>query len=292
MPVLFLLLWSSGIFFLKVGLNYAPPFALLSLRLLFSALVLTTIAGLLRSRWPSWKEIGHLSITSFFSQVLYAGGLILALTQQVSPGLIILIVGAQPALTAIISIFLFKESTTPSVWIGLFLGFFGLGFVVLNPLLTGIISAAGAALSLLALIGITVGTVLQKRLCSQMDLFTGTAIQSWAGSMIFALLAFSFESLNIRWELPLFVVICYLAFGISVGALYLLYSMIKRGKLIQVTSIFYFVPPLTAIMDFLILGNKLSGTVLIGMAIIIMGIILINLSDLREFLSPRFKKIS
>lgn len=292
MPILFLLLWSSGIFFIKEGLNYAPPFVLLSLRLFLSAFVLAIIAFVVRSRWPSWKEMSYLSLTSFFSQVLYVGGLILALTQQVSPGLIILIIGTQPALTAILSILLFKESPLPSVWVGLFLGFFGLGLVVVNTLATGVISPAGAGLSLLGLVGITVGTFLQKRLCSQIDLFSGTAIQSLVGGIIFVLLAWSFESMEVRWEWPLLWIVSYLAFAVSVGAICLLYTMIKRGKLIQVTSIFYFVPPLTAILDYFILGNVLSYTTLIGMFIIIMGVLLINLTDLREFLSPDFKKIS
>lgn len=292
MPILFLLLWSSSIFFIKAGLNYTTPFVLLSLRLFLSTLVLTTIVFVIRSRWPSKKELGYLFITSLFSQVLYAGSLILALNENVSPGLIILIIGAQPVLTTVISIIVFEEKTSLPIWIGLFLGFSGLALVVVHTLFAGIISPMGAGLSLLALLGLTAGTVLQKHLCSHINLFNGTAIQSLVGGIIFLILALSFESLKIQWTWQLAGIIAYLGLAVSVTAVCLLHTMIERGKLIQVGSIFYIMPPLTAILDYFILGNTLTYISLLGMSIIMIGVFLVNRANLRMFVSPNFKDIS
>jgi drug/metabolite transporter (DMT)-like permease len=274
MPALFVFLWATGFIGGKFGLPYAEPFTFLGLRFSIVLLLFLAISLIMRAPWPTdWRLIGHIAISGILVHAVYVGGVFSSLKLGLSTGVSALIVGMQPVLTAVIAVWFLGEQVRPRQWLGLTLGFAGILLVVSSKLTGG--GFDGVWPSVIALFGITIGTLYQKRYCTTMDLRTGSVIQFAAASIAIWTLALLFETLAVDWTPSFVFALGWLVVVLSLGAISLLMALIRRGVASKVASLFYLVPPLTAFLGYLMFGEQLGGTELAGMAATAVGVYLV-----------------
>jgi drug/metabolite transporter (DMT)-like permease len=187
-------------------------------------------------------------------------------------GVVALIVGVQPLLTAFLSASMVGERVSRRQWAGLVLGFGGVALVVWNKLGVAGISGAGLTFSLLALVGITLGTLYQKRFCAELDLWSGSVIQFVAAALALLPFALAFETMRVVWSGEFAFALGWLIFVLSLGAISLLHLLIRRGAATRVSALFYLTPPTTALMAWLAFGEKLGLPAIAGMAIAAIGV--------------------
>ena len=274
---LFVLLWSTGFIGAKLGLPYAEPLTFLALRMALVATLLLVVAVVTRAPWPvsrrAWVDV---VVTGLLVQCGYLGGVFTAIYHGMHAGVAALIVGLQPLLTAVGAAFFLGERSTRLQWVGLTLGFVGVALVVSNGLASEGVTTTSLALATLALVSITAGTIYQKRYGGAMDFRTGGIIQyTSTGVVLFALAAMT-ESMHVTWSGPFIFALAWLVLVLSIGAISLLFILIKRGKATAVSSLFYLTPPVTAIMAYLLFGEALTPVALLGMAIAVVGVALVN----------------
>lgn len=279
MPAVFVLLWSTGFIGAKFGLPYAEPFTFLLLRMLAVAGLLAVVALVTRAPWPrSWRLAGHIAVAGLLVHAIYLGGVFFAISQKVPAGIASLIVGIQPLLTAALAGWLLGERVSARQWGGLLLGLIGVGMVVSEKITAGSGSVLGLATAVAALIGITLGTLYQKRHCTGMDLRTGATIQYAATAAAFAAVAPLTESMRVQWTGEFVFALTWLTLVLSVGAIFLLFVLIRRGAAARVASLFYLTPPVTAVVAWAMFDERLGVVALAGMAMTVVGVALVNRS--------------
>ena len=276
-PTVFVLLWSTGFVGAKFGLPYAEPFTFLAIRFSIVAIILFVIVLIFRAPWPSRPMMYfHLAVSGILLHGIYLGGVFAAIHHGVSAGVSAVIVGAQPVLTAILIGPLIKERVGVLQWLGILLGFAGVALVVWEKLDLNGADTTGFALCVMGLFGITLGTIYQKHHCTNMDLRSGSLVQFTATLVFIWCCAWWLESGIIQWSPPFFFALAWLSIVLSVGAITLLMLMIRHGAAAKVASLFYLVPPVTALMAFFLFDETLASTALSGMAMTAIGVILVN----------------
>jgi drug/metabolite transporter (DMT)-like permease len=271
------LLWSTGFIGAKLGLPYAEPFTFLGLRFVVVALLLLALALSMRASWPaSWPEAGHIAVAGLLLHGVYLGGVYTSINHGVQAGVSALIVSIQPLFVALAAGPVLGERVTRLQWLGLLLGLAGVALVVWNKLELGLGTPLGMALSGVALVGITVGTLYQKRFCNEMDLRSGNVIQFAAAAAAMLALAPWFETMRVRWTGEFIFAFAWLCLVLSVGAITLLYLLIRRGAASQVSSLLYLMPPCTALIAFFVFGETLGPISLAGMVCVAVGVALVN----------------
>jgi drug/metabolite transporter (DMT)-like permease len=274
-PIFFVLLWSTGFIVAKFGLPYAPPLTFLLLRCLVVVAVLLPIVLIWRAPWPQ-GSIRHVAVAGLLLQAGYLGGVWCAIKLGMPAGLSALIVGMQPILTAAAAP-LIGERVLPRQWVGLLLGLMGVALVVYAKINLVGLSATAIGYCLFALVAITAGTMYQRRFCPRFDLRTGSVIQFAATVLVLLPLAIVFEHLDfslskVMWT-PQFVgALLWSVFALSIGAIFLLFKLIRRSDATQVTSLLYLTPPTTAVMAWLMFGEAFSLLGIVGMVVAVAGV--------------------
>ncbi|MGY0779267.1 DMT family transporter [Azospirillum argentinense] len=282
MPGVFVLLWSTGFIGAKYGLPYAEPLTFLLVRLGLVAAILGLVALVTGAPWPkSWAEAGRIALAGLLVHGVYLTGVFCAIAKGMPAGVTALIVGIQPLLTAALSGPLLGERVSGRQWVGFLMGLAGVGLVVGEKLHFDSTDALGIGLALAALLGITFGTLYQKRHGTAMDLRSGAAIQYAATAAVLAVLAPLFETMHIDWTGEFVFALLWLSFVLSVGAIFLLFLLIRRGAAARVASLFYLVPPVTAVIAWAMFGERLGLLALSGMALAVAGVALVNRSAKR-----------
>ncbi|HRP24251.1 MAG TPA: DMT family transporter [Thauera sp.] len=276
-PLLFVLLWSTGFIGAKFGLPYAEPLSFLVTRYVLVIGLMTLIALAMRAPWPaSPLEALHIGITGVLVHALYLGGVFMSIHRGLPAGISALVVGMQPLLTAALAGLLLGERVSARQWIGLALGFGGVALVVGSK--AGVDGAGGEALvhmlipALAALLGITAGTLYQKRFCPRFDLRTGSVLQFLPSLALTALVASQTETLHIEWSGEFIFALLWLVVVLSVGAISLLNLLIRSGSAVNVASLFYLTPPTTALIAWAMFGEQLSLVAIAGMAVAVSGV--------------------
>ena len=266
---LFVLLWSSGAIFSKWGLAHASPFAFLLMRFAIAFMALLLIMPLMKFQMPRGsRAVGYALATGVVLLGAYQIFYLLALDLKVTPGVIATVMGVQPILTAVIM----ERRHSFSRSLGLLLGLAGLVLVVYQGIGLAGLSWAGMLYALLALASMTAGTLMQKRITHNP---LGTLpLQYLAGLLVCAVFV-PFQPFHFEHSAGFVVPVLWMGLVVSVLATLLLYRMIARGNLVNVTSLFYLVPAVTAVMDYLIFGNKLAALSVLGMAMIIIGLMFV-----------------
>jgi drug/metabolite transporter (DMT)-like permease len=274
-PFLFVILWSSGFIGAKFGLPYAEPLTFLLWRFGFATLLLLAMALATKAPWPATLiQALHIAISGVLVNAFYIGGVFCSIYQGVPAGIVSLIAGLQPLLTAVVAGRLLGEKVYPRQWAGFFLGLAGVVLVLQNKISFAGSSALGLSLAIFALFGISAGTLYQKRYCGQMDLRSGGVIQFAASALVLLILAPVFETMRVQWTAPFIFTMIWLVLVLSLGAISLLNLLIRRGEASRVASLFYLVPPVTSLMAFFFFGEKLGGTALAGMLLTVTGVAL------------------
>lgn len=277
MAAVFILLWSSGFIGTRLGLPYAEPFTFLLVRFWIVTVLFLGVTLRTRASWPSgWDQIGHFAVAGVLMHAVYIGGVFSAINSGLQTGVTALLVSLQPILTACVVGQLFGEKVTARQWVGFILGLGGVALVVSDRLSLHSGGLIGIVFSACALVGITAGTLYQKKYCSEMDLRSGAVIQYAAAGVAMLLAAPVLEDLRIQWTTEFIIALAWLSLGLSLGAVTLLYVLIRRGKAVNVVSLFYLVPPCTSLMAYALFGETLDLKAVVGMAVATVGVALVN----------------
>jgi len=275
MPAIFVLLWASGFIGAKYGLPAAPPSSFLLIRFALVIAILLPVSWLVGARWPArpiqWL---HLAVAGVLVQAGYLGGVFHAIDRGMSAGLSALIVGLQPVLTALLASLILRERVRTVQWAGLVLGLGGAALVVAEKVSVAGLTWPAFLFSVLALVSMTLGTVYQKRYCGAFDLRTGAVIQFVAAALVmlpFALM----ESRPVRWTPSFIAAMAWLVLALSIVAIALLAVLVRRGAATKVASLFYLVPPCTALFAFAVFGERLSLMAVFGMALAVIGVAMV-----------------
>ena len=276
-PLLFVLLWSTGFIGAKYGLPYAEPLTFLVSRYVLVIVLMSVLALAMRAPWPaSPREALHIGVTGLLVQALYLGGVFMSIHRGLPAGISALVVGMQPLLTAALAGALLGERVSARQWAGLALGFGGVALVVGSK--ASVDGVDGDALvhmlipALAALLGITAGTLYQKRFCPRFDLRTGSVMQFLPSLAITALIASQTETLHIEWTGDFVFALGWLVLVLSVGAISLLNLLIRSGSAVNVASLFYLTPPTTALIAWAMFDETLSALAIAGMIIAVSGV--------------------
>ncbi len=278
MPIVFVLIWSTGFIVARYGMPHAPPFKFLALRYALSMACFLPWIWLARVKWPAggaqWR---HLAVTGVLMHAAYLGGVWAAVKAGMGSGVSALIVSLQPVLTAV-----WLSSTGSRVsrrqWLGLTLGFVGLALVVSRKFAQGgsgdQVDLTNLSLALAALLAITVGTLYQKRYVAPCDVRTANLVQLGAALLVTLPLAL-LEGESMRWNIELAGAMAWSVLGLTLGGSSLLYLLIQRGAATVVTSLFYLVPPTTALMAWLLFAEPITATTVLGTALSAFGVSLV-----------------
>lgn len=284
MPAVFVLIWSTGFIVAKFGLPYAPPLTFLLIRYLLSMLCFLLWIALSRAAWPRGaRQWAHLGVTGILMHAGYLGGVWVAVKSGMGSGLVALIVGLQPVLTALWvsaahSPAMAKNapgSVTPRQWLGLVLGLAGLLLVVARKFGTGSeVTALTLGCSVFALLSITAGTLYQKRFVQPCDVRTANTIQLLAAFLVTCPLIF-LEHEAIVWNHYFLGAMAWSVLALTLGGSSLLYLLIQRGAATAVTSLLYLVPPTTAMMAWVLFDEPITVVTVAGTALTALGVSLV-----------------
>jgi drug/metabolite transporter (DMT)-like permease len=275
-PLLFVALWSTGFIGAKFGLPYVEPLTFLAVRYAAVLVLMGLVVWRMRAPWPSTlRECGHIAVTGVLVHAVYLGGVFIAIGHGLPAGVAAIVVGLQPLLTALGAGWLLREKVRATQWAGLAAGFAGVALVVAHKV------AAGAGLATLwtllfpvavALLAITAGTLYQKRYCPSFDLRTGSLIQFIPSLVLTGLAAAATETMHIEWTGSFVFALAWLVLVLSLGAVTLLNVLIRSGTAVNVASLFYLVPPCTALVAWALFGETLTGLALAGMGLTVFGV--------------------
>ena len=275
-PILFVLLWSTGFIGAKMGMPHAEPFTFLGVRFSLASGVFFLLLIVMRVPWPrnphTWL---HAATVGVLMHGVYLGGVFYAVHNGTSAGISALIVGVQPILTAIFAGLLLHERLSVKAWLGLVLGFVGISLVVWRQ--AGDSGGwIGISACIASLIGITIATLYQKKFATGIDLRVGSAIQFGAAACMMWVLAFATETMVIDWTGEAIFAMAWLVIVLSFGAITLLYILIRQGAASKVVSLFYLVPPVVAVEGYFLFAETLNPMALIGMAVAVIGVALVT----------------
>ncbi len=276
-PVLFLLLWSAGFGIAKLGLQHAPPLTLLAMRYVLVLVILLPLAAIIRPPLPrslrAWVDV---AVVGFLIQVVYFGLCYVAFKSGTSAGAVAIVVCLQPILVALIAPRFVGERISVRGWAGLALGLAGAALVILSRGSVASEGLFGIACAALALLGITGGTLWEKRFGVTHHPITSNLIQYATGAAFCVPLAWASEAFVVTWNLEFAAVLFYLVVANSLLAMSLLLAMIRAGEVSRVSSLFYLVPPLSALFAWPLLGEVMPPLGWAGMALAALGVALVN----------------
>ncbi|MFZ2309261.1 MAG: DMT family transporter [Rhodoferax sp.] len=273
-PLVFVLLWSTGFIGARLGLPHTEPLTFLLIRYIAVLACMALVAMLTRAPWPPTTSAWfHIGVAGLLLHGVYLGGVFIAISKGLPAGVTSLVVGVQPLLTAVGAGWLLKETVLKRQWLGLFLGLLGVGLVVFGKIGTGFgMEALWPAIA--ALIGITAGTLYQKRFCPPFDWRTGAIAQFLPTALVTLVGAWLTETFRVEWTGEFVFALGWLVLVLSIGAISLLNWLIRHSDAVNVASLFYLVPPCTALVAWLLFGEAFTGLALVGMAMAVWGVYL------------------
>jgi drug/metabolite transporter (DMT)-like permease len=277
----FVFIWSTGFIIAIYGMPHAEPMTFLVLRFSGVLIFMLPIVWIFQAPWPNTRQVLHIAISGIFLQAGYVGGVWVAVKLGMSAGLIALIVGLQPILTAWLAAFI-AERVTRLQWLGLLLGLLGVGLVVWAKLSLIGLSLSALLFAGLALLSITAGTLYQKKYCSQFDIRTGSVIQFAASLLVCLPLMLAFETMEVEWVPELIGSLLWGILAISIGAISLLFILIRNGEATRVTSLMYLTPPTTALMAWILFDEPMTWVIGLGIALTSSAVVLVNKADLMK----------
>lgn len=278
-PFMFVFLWSTGFIGAKYALSFIEPFYLLFIRMLWTLAVFFVLALSLRVTWPSPRQAMQQMVTGFLVHGVYLGGVFAAIKAGLPAGITAIVVGIQPVLTAFLSWKFLGEKLNKIQWLGLALGLIGVVTIIVTTRLPSITQAnfnSNALWSaLIALLGISLGTLYQKKFGGGINLVAGSFWQYVSTALLMAVLAWRFETRQVVWDKQLVFALAWLVLGLSVSAILLLMYMIREGEAAQVASYFYLVPPVTSLEAWVLFDEALPPLALAAIGLTMLGVYLV-----------------
>jgi len=271
----FVFLWSTGFIIAKLAMPYVEPATFLFWRFCGVLLVMALLNCVWRIVWPSKEQIKHIAIAGAFLQFGYVFGVWSAVRLGMGAGLVSIMVGLQPILTAWFASWV-SEKVHPKQWIGLVFGFSGVALVVAEKIGFAHIPFASYLFALAALFSITFGTLYQKKHCPVFDLRAGSAIQFGISAFLAFWVTYFFESSQMVWNFSVIAALFWAVIPLSIGSISLLFMMIRKGAATKVTSLLYLTPPTTAAIAWLMFDEPFNVLMILGLALTMTGVLLVN----------------
>lgn len=274
-PAVFVVLWSTGFVATKSVLRYAEPLTFPAIRMVAVVVVMALIVIIVRPRWPDRAGIAHSAVAGLLVHGFYLGGTAIAIAHSIPAGLSALIPGLQPILTSTLANRFLGERVTALQWIGLALGLAGVALILHERPMSGE-AGFGWLASGVSLISITLGTLYQRRYCRDIDWRAGNLVQYIAVAIFFAAGAFAFEDRIVHWTGEFVLGIAWLVVVLSIGSISVLYWLIRHTAATSVASLFYLVPAVTALMAYLLFGERLDAVAIAGMIACAAAVFVVN----------------
>ena len=277
-PSLFVVLWSTGYISARLGLPYAEAGTFLMMRFALAAVFMVALVVVSRAPLPaSFREWVHCVVVGALVHGLYLYGGFASIQEGLTPTTIAVVVGMQPVITAVLIGPILGEAVNIRQWGGFFLGTVGVVLVIVaNFASIGFGSGAPAVfLSLLCVMSISVGTLYQKRFCASVDLRSGTMIQLIMAAVMMWGISSWLETGHVEWTGTFVFALMWSVLVLSVGAYTLLWWLVRRKAATNVVSLFFLMPPVTAVFDWLLFDQKVSLITLMGIAIAVAGIVIV-----------------
>lgn len=275
-PALFLLLWSSGFVFLALGLRYADPLSFLALRYACVVALLGLACAWMRPRFPrSRRQWGHLAMVGLLLQAGYFCSTYLSLKHGMSAGALALITSQQPILIGLLAPAIAGERVDRVRWLGLGLGVCGAMLVIVSRSGIHVASPLALLFAVTALLAMTAGTLWEKRFGSPTHPLAANLIQYLVGLAVVAPLAWWLEPMRLQWAPQMLLSLAYLVVANSIVAISLLLAMIRHGEASRVSALFFLVPPATALIAWVALGERVAPLAWLGMALAAAGLHLV-----------------
>lgn len=272
-PAIFTLLWAAGYGVSKLGLQFAEPMTLLSLRYAFAVLLLLPFFLIMRPKLPSRrKDWLHIVVVGILVQAVYFGGCWWAFSVGVSAGVLAIFMSLQPILVAVLAPSITNERVGWHRWMGLFAGLLGVLVVIVARSDLEPPTVVGIGLSALALFAMTAGVLYEKRFGVSHHPVVTNIVQYVVGFVLVLPVALSFETMAVNWTVELVAALGYLVIGNSIIAISLLLAMIRVGEVARVSSLLFLVPPLAALFGWILLGEEMPPVAWAGMALAAIGV--------------------
>lgn len=271
-PPLFVLIWATGFIVARFVAPHAEPLTFLLVRYVLAIAVLAALVTAAGVAWPRDSRTWRNSLVAgVLLHGFYLGGVFWAVKNGLPAGIAALVVGLQPLMTGLLAVPLLGERVSPRRWLGIGLGFIGAVLVILPKLGTGAPPLA-VGVALFAMLSITLGTIWQKRTAGALDMRVNALIQYVGAALVTAPGVLLTESFRMDMSWPLLAGLAWAVLGLSIGAIGLLLYLIRHGAVTGVATLLYLVPPVAAIMAFLLFGETLSPIQIAGMACAAIGV--------------------
>jgi len=273
-PAVFVVLWATGFIGARYAMPWSEPFSFLAVRFAIAFALLAVLVQVLRRARAGWREAAHAAFAGMLMHGTYLGGVFWAIRHGMPAGLSALIIGLQPLITAIMAGLFLGERILPRHWLGLVVGFLGVSIVLWPKLgqIAGGVTAVTLTASIISVIGMSAGTIWQKRFITGVDLVSVTLYQYLGATILMALGSLASETRVFVPTVELFLAMAWSVFVLSIGAILLLMYLIRHGEMAKVASLFYLVPACTAVMAWVLFGEELTSVQILGMIVATVGV--------------------
>ena len=280
-PIIFVVLWSSAFITSKIIVDNAPPFLSLSIRFgIVAFLFFLFFIFFSKEKYISFKAFKDASISGLLFHGLYLGGVFFALSKGISATLIALIVSLQPILTSFLAKIYLNETLTRYQWLGILLGFSGAFIIIISDLVEGLTLIAFFS-GIVGLVSSSLGIIWQKKIASDLSLSGNNFLQALSASIFHLLLALCFEEIFIKFSNDFILAMSWQIFAVSVGAFLILMWLLVNNKANETSTLFFLVPPISALLAFLILEETLNFSDLIGLFLSCLGVFMVSKIQIR-----------
>jgi drug/metabolite transporter (DMT)-like permease len=287
-PLVFVWLWSTGFIGAKYGLPYIEPYFMLLIRFILAITVFLCIMKILKSKRITPQQALNQVLVGMLLHGAYLGGVFFAINEGMPAGVVAIIVGLQPILTTFIGWASLGQSVNKYQLSGLLLGFTGIVLVIIgsNNIENIGLNSLSIIACIVALSGISIGTIVQKSLGKDLPLLTSSMYQYLGAALVMVVLTFTMEEQHVEYALDLYAAMAWLVLGLSVSAVLLLMYMIREGEVAKVASYFYLVPPVTVVQTWLLFNERMGVLALVGCAFSIYGVYLVVSQKTTSQLAP------
>nr|WP_269459898.1 DMT family transporter [Polynucleobacter necessarius] len=268
-------MWSAGFVIARLAMPYVEPATFLFWRFAVVRAAMAALSLVWRMTWPIWAQIKHIAVAGILLQFGYLMGVWFAVRLGMTVGLVAIIVGLQPIVTAWFAAWI-SEKVTQRQWIGLGFGFAGVALVVAEKIGFAHIPFVSYVLAFIGLLSITFGTLYQKKFCPVFDLRAGSSIQFGVSAVLCFICMYVFESGEMIWNLSVIGALLWATFPLSIGSISLLFMMIRKEAATKVTSLLYLMPPTTALMAWLMFDEPFTLLMAVGLCLTMTGVVLVN----------------
>ncbi len=277
-PLLFVLLWSGGFTAVKLALPHAEALTIQVLRYLCVVAILLPAFLLLRPPWPDRAAMAHLLRMGLVVQFGYFAAMNLAQAHGMGPGAVALVIGLQPVVVALLAPAICGD---PPVgrrgWAGLALGLAGAGMVIVSGSGVAAGGLLGLGFAVLALVLMAAGALLERRAGRPVHMVTANLVMCAVALVATLPVAWLTETMQVEWTGAFVAGLAYLVLVNSLVSLSLLFLMLRHGEAARASTVFFLVPPVAALIAWVVLGAVMAPLAIAGTAVAAAGVALVVL---------------